>query len=386
MRAPPGLRPDRRSGPQQARLYPFFRTSRMHELLLQYGLFLAKAVTLIGGFIAIVAVVAGLIREGRQQVGERLEVKNINERLKRMGEILNLDLLDDAEHKREEKRLKAEDKARRKAEKQGQSKPRPRLFVLDFDGDVEASQVAALREEISALLQVARPDDAVMLRLESGGGVVHGYGLAASQLSRIKASGHRLIVSVDKVAASGGYLMACVADEIIAAPFAVLGSIGVVAQMPNFHRLLNKHEIDVELHTAGEYKRTLTVFGENTDAARAKFKQELEEIHGLFKSFVQDNRSQLAIERVATGEHWYGSQALALGLVDRLQTSDDYLLAQIKDRDVFEIRFRVKRGLREQLLSTLTRITGLRALTAPTPAAMMQTLSPLQASRLESGR
>lgn len=356
----------------------------MQDFLLQYGLFLAKSLTLIGGFIAIVAVIAGLIRDGRQQVGERLEVKNINERLKRMGEILNLDLLDEAEHKREEKRLKAEDKARRKAEKHGEIKPRPRLFVLDFDGDVEASQVSALREEISALLQVARPDDAVLLRLESGGGIVHGYGLAASQLSRIKAHGHRLIVSVDKVAASGGYLMACVADDIIAAPFAVLGSIGVVAQMPNFHRLLNKHEIDVELHTAGEYKRTLTVFGENTDAARAKFKQELEEIHGLFKSFVHDNRSQLAIERVATGEHWYGSQALALGLVDTIQTSDDYLLAQIKDRDVFEIRYRVKRGLREQLLSTLTRISGLRALAAPTPAAMMQTLSPLTASRMES--
>lgn len=358
----------------------------MYDLLLQYGLFLAKTVTVIGGLIAIVAVVAGLVREGRQHVGERLEVKNINERLQRMADILNDDLLDDAEHKQAAKRRKAEDKAKRRAAKRGETVPRSRLFVLDFDGDIEASQVAALREEVSALLQVARPDDAVLLRLESGGGIVHGYGLAASQLKRIRDHGHRLHVSVDKIAASGGYLMACVADEILAAPFAVLGSIGVVAQLPNFHRLLTKHEIDVELHTAGEYKRTLTLFGENTEAARSKFQQELEEIHGLFKSFVSDNRSKLAIEHVATGEHWYGTQALTLGLIDRIQTSDDFLLTQVKDHDVYEIRYRVKRGLREQLLSTLTRISGFGARSGAGPAAMMQTLSPLAASQLESSR
>ncbi|GAC1625767.1 MAG: protease SohB [Nevskia sp.] len=355
----------------------------MYDLLLQYGLFLAKTLTLVGGFVAIVILVVGLVREGRQQVGERLEVKNINERLQRMADILNLDLMDEAEHKREEKRLKAEEKAKQKAAKKGEAPLRSRLFVLDFEGDVEASQVAALREEVSAVLQVARPDDAVMLRLESGGGVVHGYGLAASQLKRVRERGHKLHVSVDKVAASGGYMMACVADEILAAPFAVLGSIGVVAQMPNFHRLLNKHEIDVELHTAGEYKRTLTLFGENTDAARAKFKQELDEIHVLFKSFVAENRAKLDIDRVATGEHWYGTQALALGLIDTIQTSDDFLLAQIKDRDVYEIRYRVKRGLREQLLGNFTRMTGLGARGWRGPAAMMQTYSALDASRFE---
>lgn len=341
----------------------------MHDLLLQYGLFFAKTLTWVGGLIVIATVIGGLVRAGREQVGERLEVKNINDRLQRMAEILNLDLLTNAEHKRETKKQRAEDKAKAKAAKRGEV-VRPRLFVLDFDGDIEASQVSALREEISAVLQVARPDDAVLLRLESGGGVVHGYGLAASQLKRIRDRGHRLHVSVDKVAASGGYLMACVADSILAAPFAVVGSIGVVAQMPNFHRLLDKHNIDVELHTAGEYKRTLTLFGENTDAARAKFRQELDDIHGLFKAFVVDNRAKLAIDRVATGEHWYGTQALELGLIDVIQTSDDFLLAQVKDHDVFEIRYRVKRGLREQLLSTLTRMAGLSA-RLPRPTGMI---------------
>lgn len=358
----------------------------MIELLLQYGLFLAKTLTLVGGFVVIIAVVAGLVREGREHVGERLEVKNINDRLQRMADILNVDLLDEAEHKREEKRLKAEEKAKRKAAKRGEAPTRGRLFVLDFDGDVEASQVAALREEVSAILQVARKDDSVLVRLESGGGVVHGYGLAASQLKRLRDRGYRLHVAVDKVAASGGYLMACVADEILAAPFAVLGSIGVVAQMPNFHRLLNKHEIDVELHTAGEYKRTLTLFGENTEAARAKFKQELDEIHVLFKSFVVDNRAKLAIDRVATGEHWYGTQALELGLIDRIQTSDDFLLDQVKERDVFEIRYRVKRGLREQLLGTLSRMAGLGARGWKGPTALLQGASPLDARRLDSGK
>ena len=359
----------------------------MQDLLLQYGLFLAKTLTWVVAIVAVAALIANLIRENRGQVGERLEVKHLNERFKDMAEVLNLDLLDDDEHKALEKQRKADAKAEKKAAKKGEAPaPKPRLFVLDFDGDIEASQVGALREEVSALLQVARPDDAVLIRLDSGGGIVHSYGLAASQLKRIRDRGYRLIVSIDKVAASGGYMMACVADEIVAAPFAVVGSIGVVAQMPNFHRLLDKNAIDVELHTAGEYKRTLTMFGENTDAARAKFKQELDEIHTLFKSFVSDNRKSLAIDRVATGEHWYGTQALELGLIDRIQTSDDLLLDAVKEREVYEIHFRVKRGLREQLIGTLTRITGMGLRGAWNPAARVQTLSGLDASRLNPPR
>ena len=108
------------------------------------------------------------------------------------------------------------------------------------------------------------------------------YGLAASQMQRIRDKKLKLTVCVDKVAASGGYMMAVVADKIIAAPFAVLGSIGVLAQVPNFHRLLKKHDVDFEMLTAGKYKRTLTMFGENTDKGREKFQEDIEDTHVLF--------------------------------------------------------------------------------------------------------
>jgi serine protease SohB len=314
-------------------------------------------VTWVAALAALALLGGTLVRAARQQGGEHLEVKNINQRLRSLAELLNQELLGSEQLKAEHKRLKAEDKARAKTLKQG-SAGRPRLFVLDFHGDLEASRVAALREEISALLQVAQPRDEVLLRLESAGGVVHGYGLAASQLSRVRERGLTLTVAVDKVAASGGYLMACVASRIIAAPFAILGSIGVVAQLPNFNRLLREKHIDFELHTAGEYKRTLTLFGENTEAGRAKFREELEHTHALFKAFVAANRPQLPLERVATGEHWYGSQALELKLVDEIRTSDDWLLQRVKEADVYQLRYRLRRSLRDQLVGNLGRLAG----------------------------
>lgn len=341
----------------------------MHQFLLDYGLFLAKTVTWIAALAALAILASGLVRAARQETAERLEVKNLNRRLQRLAELINHELLGRDELKQEHKRLKREHKARDKARKTGER--RPRLFVLDFHGDLEASRVLALREEISALLQVAQPQDEVLLRLESAGGVVHGYGLAASQLRRIRDRGLRLTVAIDKVAASGGYLMACVANHIIAAPFAIVGSIGVVGQLPNFNRLLRENHIDYELHTAGEYKRTLTVFGENSEEGRAKFRDELEQTHELFKSFVAGNRPQLALERVATGEHWYGTQALALQLVDEIRTSDDYLLEKVNGADVYELRYRIRRNLREQLLGGLTRLSGRAAAAWQRPAGLL---------------
>lgn len=328
----------------------------MHQFFVEYGLFLAKTVTWVAALGFSVLLIGGLVRAARQEGGERLQVKNLNRRLQRLAEILNQELLGSHELKQEHKRLKREDKQRGKAAKAGER--RPRLFVLDFHGDLEASRVGSLREEISALLQVAQPQDEVLLRLESAGGVVHGYGLAASQLSRIRDRGLRLSVAVDKVAASGGYLMACVANHILAAPFAIVGSIGVVAQLPNFNRLLREKHIDYELHTAGEYKRTLTLFGENNDEGRAKFREELEQTHGLFKSFVAANRAQLDLARVATGEHWYGTQALELKLIDEIRTSDDYLLEKAKTADVYELHYRQRRGLREQLMGGLGKLSA----------------------------
>lgn len=224
-----------------------------------------------------------------------------------------------------------------------------KVYVLDFHGDIKASHVLQLREEINALLTNSTAGDEVVVRLESGGGLVHSYGLAAAQLARIKEAGLTLTVCVDKIAASGGYMMACVADTILAAPFAVVGSIGVVAQIPNFHDLLEKHDIDVDVFTAGKYKRTVTVFGKNDEEDKQKFQEELEQTHVLFKDFINTYRPQLDLEKVATGEHWYGSDALALNLVDKLQTSDSYLLEKIKDQQVYALHSRQKPTLAEKL-------------------------------------
>lgn len=241
-------------------------------------------------------------------------------------------------------------KAKQKLKEKGKSKQKEkRLFVLDFDGDIKASAVKHLREEISAIISTANKGDEVVLRLESGGGMVHGYGLAAAQLVRLKEAGLTLTVCVDKIAASGGYMMACVADKILAAPFAVVGSIGVVSQMPNFNKWLKKHDIDYEMFTAGEYKRTVTMFGENDEEDRAKYKEELEQTHELFKHFVTTYRPQLDLSKVANGDHWYGEDALKLNLVDELSTSDAYLLKQMEDYQAYALMSRQKPTFAEKL-------------------------------------
>lgn len=221
---------------------------------------------------------------------------------------------------------------------------------MDFKGDIQASAVENLREEITLILATAKAGrDRVVVRLESPGGMVHGYGLAAAQLVRLRDAGFHLTICVDKVAASGGYMMACIANEIISAPFAVVGSIGVVAQVPNFNRLLKQHNVDFELYTAGQYKRTVTMFGENTPEGKAKFEEELQQTHILFKHFVEKYRPQLNVDKVATGEHWYGQDALDLNLVDKLETSDEYLLALLPHHDVYVINTRKKATLGEKL-------------------------------------
>ncbi|EGT4320253.1 protease SohB, partial [Cronobacter sakazakii] len=185
-------------------------------------------------------------------------------------------------------------------------------------------------------------------RLESPGGVVHGYGLAASQLQRLRERQIPLTIAVDKVAASGGYMMACVANNIVAAPFAIIGSIGVVAQIPNFNRLLKRNDIDIELHTAGQYKRTLTLLGENTEEGREKFREDLNETHHLFKEFVHSMRPSLDIDAVATGEHWYGVQAKEKGLVDEISTSDDLIIARMAEREVVSLRYMQRKRLMDR--------------------------------------
>jgi serine protease SohB len=229
------------------------------------------------------------------------------------------------------------------------SSARSRVYVLDFEGDLLATAVDRLREEITALASVARAEDEVVVRIESGGGGVPHYGLAAAQLNRLRDRKLKVTACIDRVAASGGYMMACVADTIVAAPFSVIGSIGVVANVPNLHRLLKKHDVDFQEVTAGEYKRTVSVFGELTEKGQKKFQEQLDETHGLFKDFVKAQRPALDVDKVATGEFWLGTRALELKLVDRLATSDDYLLSRAQDCDVFRVLYRPERPWRERL-------------------------------------
>lgn len=318
------------------------------EFLYEYGMFLAKAVTLVAAILLAVGSVLGIAGRNRQPKGE-LEILSLSEHFDDVADQAKSLILNKDQLKAWEKQLKKEDKEKRKDEKEGKDNDKPNLFVIDFDGSMDAHEVEGLREEITAILSVATDKDEVMVRLESGGGVVHGYGLASSQLQRIKDKNIPLTIAVDKVAASGGYMMACVADKVISARFAIIGSIGVIAQLPNFHKLLKKHDIDFEQHTAGDFKRTLTVFGENNDQGREKFREELEEVHGMFKGFVSEHRPELDIDKVATGEYWYGARALELGLVDQIQTSDDFLMVQNEDKQIFSVKYQGKQNLAEKL-------------------------------------
>lgn len=252
---------------------------------------------------------------------------------------------------RSKKVFQAEEQLLRKAKKDRLKKvdisQQQRLYVLDFEGDIKASATEALAQSITTLLAVAGKNDVILVRLTSTGGMVPHYGLAAAQLARVKAAGIKLMVSVDKFAASGGYLMAVVADEILAAPFAIIGSVGVVVQLPNIHRWLKEKGIDVEQHTAGIYKRTLTVIGENTEEGRQKMKEELALTHEQFQRFIHQYRPQVDLEKVATGEVWLAEQAMQLGLVDRLITSQDFIAGAIQNQqftDVIAITFKMPKA------------------------------------------
>ncbi len=295
----------------------------MH-FLAQYGLFLLKSFTLV---IAILLLVGGILSMGRKPK-HKLDITFLNK-----------------EHDDIKCRMHRTIFSKKLPKKKKDKTVKPSLYVLDFSGDIKASQVEQLRDEISAVLSIATPHDEVVLRLESPGGSVNGYGLAASQLQRLRDKEIPFTVCIDKIAASGGYLMACVANRIIAAPFAIIGSIGVVAQMPNFHRWLKKNDIDLELLTAGEYKRTLTLFGENTDKGRKKFQEDLEQIHQQFRNYVLENRPQLNIDKVATGEHWLARDAFDLRLVDALKTSDDYLTDKMQGFNAYKIKIQGKQTL-----------------------------------------
>ena len=320
----------------------------MIEILVDFGLFFAKAVTITLCLIFVLgSILSGLFR-GKSEKKDQIQVKSINNKFKRFAAVLERETFPKHKFKQKKKQDKSEKKQQRKKEKKA-VEGRKRLFIIDFIGDIKASAVEALREEITAVLTTAQSTDEVLIRLESAGGMVHTYGLAASQLLRIRKKNIPLTIAVDKIAASGGYLMACVADRILAAPFAIIGSVGVIAQLPNFNKFLKQHNIDYEQLVAGDEKRSLTLFGENTDDDRERLQSELLETHELFKGFIAQSRKQLDLEKVSSGKHWYGSTALNLNLVDEIITSDDYMAVQSETADLYEISYSIKKSVLERV-------------------------------------
>lgn len=323
------------------------------DFIYQYLFFLAKTFTFVVAVGAIIVLVV-MARQKKSAKHGTMELIDLSEQYHEMKKDMQMRSLDEEQLKvwckAEKKQAKIEAKQKKAAaHDEAGKKQKSRLFVIDFKGSVDAREVEPLRHEITAVLAIAQSDDEVLIKIESPGGVVHGYGLAASQLDRIKQRGLPLTVAIDKVAASGGYMMACVANRIVSAPFAIVGSIGVVAQIPNINRLLKKHDIDIELHTAGDFKRTLTVLGENSEQGREKFKQDLNETHGLFKDFVSQHRPDLDINSVATGEYWFGTQAKQKGLVDDISTSDDLILQHIEDKQILSIHYVQRKKLVDKL-------------------------------------
>ncbi len=307
------------------------------ELLTQYSLFFLKTITFLLAFLALFAGIFTISRKPKP----KLDIISLNETFDEMTHQMQHTI-----HNTPTKKSKKSKKTKNKTKHDAQSI----VFVIDFQGDIKATQVDQLRQEVTAILSIATSKDEVFLRLESPGGTVNGYGLAASQLQRIRDNKIPLTVSIDKIAASGGYLMACVANHIMAAPFAIVGSIGVVAQLPNIHRWLKKQDIDVEQITAGEYKRTLTVLGHNTPKGRQKFQEDLDKIHQAFRDYLINHRTHLDIDQVSTGEFWLGRDALSIHLVDSLQTSDDYLSQKARTHRVFQISIQSKLPFLAKLL------------------------------------
>ena len=333
------------------------------EFLSEYGMFVAKAVTIVIAIVVVISAVSASGGRGRR-AGKKgtVRVSKLNEHFEELRDSLREVVLDKQSLKslrKEEKKQAKADKKEVKAVRKNQpdddsgeittAGSTKRVYVINFKGNIAADAVVCLREEISAILSLATPDDEVLVRLESPGGVVHAYGLASSQLVRLKHAQIPLTVCVDKVAASGGYMMACLANKLVAAPFAIIGSIGVLVQLPNFHRVLKKHEVDYEIISAGEFKRTLTTFGEITEKGRDKVREDVETIHGIFKHWVKEHRPSVDIDKIATGETWLGTQAKERYMVDEIRTSDECILSACETADVFEVEYELPKSIPQKL-------------------------------------
>jgi serine protease SohB len=316
------------------------------QTLFEYLLFLAETITVVVAALIVLGFILSKAAQGNSGEKGRITIKLLNKHYRNLKQQLQKELLAKADLKKHKNKKEKKTKKEKK-----NTNVSPNLFILDFNGDMRASQVTALREEVTAIILTAKTEDEVCIRLESPGGMVPHYGLATSQLERLKKANLKITICVDKVAASGGYMMAVVGERILAAPFAIIGSIGVVAQLPNFNRFLDKNSIDYEQITAGQYKRTLTMFGQNTDEGREKMQDDINLTHDLFKNHITAHRTQVDIAKVATGEHWFATQAIELNLVDAIQTSDDYLMSQRKDKQLVLVKYKMKTPKLKQLTS-----------------------------------
>ena len=305
----------------------------MIDLLVAYGFFLLKVITVLLVILIPILMISSSTKHRKETDKGRIIVKNLSDKLEEIGVTLKSAEMDPKAYK---SFLKERNKKKKKEIK---GKPKEIVYVLDFKGDIQASAVDKLKQEINAIIASQVKCKEVVVKVESGGGSAYAYGLCAAELKRLVDNKIKLTVCIDKIAASGGYLMSCVATKIVAAPWAIVGSIGVIAQLPNFHRLLKKLDIDIEMHTAGKFKRTLTTLGKNTKQGREKFISELEDLHVVFKDFVKENRSKIQVAKVSTGEVWQGDKAKKLGLIDEIGTSDDYLLKLASKFKLLEIQY-----------------------------------------------
>ena len=219
------------------------------------------------------------------------------------------------------------------------------LYYLEFEGDIQASEAAKLKQEILVCLQVAKPTDVFLILVESSGGSVSNYGDLYSVMEMIKKRGHTLWVAIDRVAASGGYLISLPADKIFATPFALIGSIGVLSEVPNFGGLLDKYGVKMEEYTAGERKMNISMFRENGEEQKEHHRKKLGKIHELFKAQLVKYRGGLIekkgvdIGELMEGDFWMGENAFELGLVDELKSSVEILLDEKDHFNILKVNY-----------------------------------------------
>ncbi|CAB3976441.1 protease SohB [Candidatus Azoamicus ciliaticola] len=315
----------------------------MANILTDYTIFFLKIITII--ILLLLTIITCLIII-KNKDNKYIEIKNINKKYITLKKMFLSEILKKTEKKNIIKNINKEEKIIKTKN----------LFILNFNGDINASDINNLKDILSILILNKKYVDEVLIKLTSNGGIVTNYGLAATQLKRLKNENINLTISIDTIAASGGYMMACVANKIIASHFSIIGSIGVLGIIPNINKMLNKNNIEIEYHTSGKYKKTLSVIGENTEIGRKKFIESLENTHFLFKNFVKENRSQINIDEIATGEYWYGIDALKLNLIDKIQTSDEYIMENLNNTKIYEIKLNEKTNIKNKIKENIHNI------------------------------